>query len=257
MSRRLAFTLLELLVVVAIIAILLALLMPSLGGARRQARTVVCLANLMTIGSGMKMYQADHRGWLPVGPADKLSYRDKEYNDYLEPGPGRRPFPWSNCHWGGRRAAFIHHYPIFGEPKPETQPRMLTQLLYKGAGLDGPTPLFECPADQGSDRYDNPFGHAPLYFICGNSYYIFPWHARPQKASRIKNTSAVVLVAEGTVSFDVFSRRQSRGWHGRFSTHNLLFLDFHAENRYIDTRKFYGPGWQIENYFDIMDYYAF
>jgi prepilin-type N-terminal cleavage/methylation domain-containing protein len=257
---RRGFTLIEVLVVVAIIALLIAILLPSLQRARKYARSAVCLAHLMSIGSGMKMYQADFRGWLPVGPADKLWWYDvAQRRLYYDPGPGRRPYPWSNCHWGGKRAAYIHdieHNP----PQPEVLRRPLTNYLYRGAGLDQPTPLFECPDDVGTPLWDNPVGAYPIYYLCGNSYYTNPWSTYQQVGSRrLKITSMIVLIEEASMFFGFaeYPQQQVNGWHGRFSTHNMLFLDFHAESKFVDTRQYYGPGWFVENYFDIMDYYKY
>lgn len=56
---------------------------------------------------------------------------------------------------------------------------------------------------------------------------------------------------------DLLYKEQGMGWHGRFSVHNVLFLDFHAEAKFMDTRSFVGPGWFVENYFNIMDFYKY
>ncbi len=63
--RARAFTLVELLVVISIIALLIAILTPSLASARRQARTVVCLSQESQLGVAMQIYANRNRDYLP------------------------------------------------------------------------------------------------------------------------------------------------------------------------------------------------
>ncbi|MEM6391554.1 MAG: DUF1559 domain-containing protein [Planctomycetota bacterium] len=59
-----AFTLIELLVVISIVALLIAILLPALGGARNAARSITCAAKLQQIGIAMTAYQTDHKGYV-------------------------------------------------------------------------------------------------------------------------------------------------------------------------------------------------
>ena len=63
--RRRAFTLVELLVVIGIIAILIAILMPALTRARDQANRIKCMSNIRTIMQGIVMYASQNKSYLP------------------------------------------------------------------------------------------------------------------------------------------------------------------------------------------------
>jgi uncharacterized membrane protein len=87
----LAFTLVELLVVIGIIAILLGILLPALSKDRRSARQIVCESNLRQWGIGFQNYANNDGGMLPldgVGDGNAISDAWAVWND---------PDVWSNA----------------------------------------------------------------------------------------------------------------------------------------------------------------
>ena len=64
-DRRGAFSLIELLVVIVIIAILAGLLLPALGRGKAQAYNAACVSNLRQLGIATRLYAEDHQEQLP------------------------------------------------------------------------------------------------------------------------------------------------------------------------------------------------
>lgn len=105
------FTLVELLVVVAILAILIAILLPSLRKAREQARAAVCLSNQRQISTLMHIYAGDYRNRLPINDTWDTSYYGL---------------------WTGKLASYIY------KPKSWTDPAL--------GKSTGPLRVFVCPS---------------------------------------------------------------------------------------------------------------
>lgn len=84
-----AFTLIELLVVVSVIGLLVSILLPALSGARKQARSTRCLANLRVLGQGMTMYATTNRDMLMPSRLPKID----DCNSFVDIAGGRKYRP--------------------------------------------------------------------------------------------------------------------------------------------------------------------
>lgn len=88
------FTLIELLVVVSIIALLVAILLPSLNSARKSSQAAVCTAHLNGAGKAMQLWAVDNNGKFP-GPNTSGK---KITNGYVFKNTSRTE-PTQNCDW--------------------------------------------------------------------------------------------------------------------------------------------------------------
>lgn len=83
---RPGFTLVELLAVMAILGVLVALTLQSVGGLRRSAHASQCLSNLRQIGVGIHRYAADNNNELPFGYIKNSgTYWSQIIYPYLDP----------------------------------------------------------------------------------------------------------------------------------------------------------------------------
>ena len=81
-KKKRGFTLVELLVVIGIIAVLISILLPALGKAREQARTLACASNLRQLMYGFIMFANEHKQTMPGGWYDRTN-KDQAKQDWL------------------------------------------------------------------------------------------------------------------------------------------------------------------------------
>ena len=72
--QKKTFSLIELLVTIAVIAILVGLLLPALNAARERGRGIACAANLKQIGVFLLTYADDNNSWGPNGIDTNFHY---------------------------------------------------------------------------------------------------------------------------------------------------------------------------------------
>jgi prepilin-type processing-associated H-X9-DG protein/prepilin-type N-terminal cleavage/methylation domain-containing protein len=165
--RRRAFTLVELLVVIGIIAVLVGLLLPAMASARAGARTVVCLSNLRQMTAAAQAYCNANGGVYPV------AY-------WVVNGPGG----FTSINWDFT----VRTDPATGRPV------VAPGLLLAGAGgVRGP----QCPSYDGQSN-------TPTDPNTGNNYntsYIGHGQSEtipaPVRVARVKRPAACALFGDG------------------------------------------------------------
>lgn len=83
-ERERGFTLIEMMIVVAIIAILVTVLVPNFMRARAQAQTAACEGNLKEIATALELYQTDHDAYPQSGNVDASN---TDLQPYLQQTP--------------------------------------------------------------------------------------------------------------------------------------------------------------------------
>ena len=98
MVRR-AFSLIELLVVMAIIALLIGMVLPALAAARNAASSTQCLSQMRQIGLATQLYAQEHNERLPRSTHSALVYREMPWGYALSPYLGQGKYSGPGPRW--------------------------------------------------------------------------------------------------------------------------------------------------------------
>lgn len=135
MRKRAAFTLVELLVVIGIIALLVGILMPALMSARKSAMTTQCGSNLRQIGMAVRLLLEETKGKFPYHPNGGL-WTDPAGNMLLA-SDGR-------AYWG------VVYLPYLLKNNAEYE-RLVAESGNAHDGLAWARSLWQCPASKITD----------------------------------------------------------------------------------------------------------
>ena len=168
MPRRRAFTLIELILVVAIIALLVALMMPALSRAREQARRIKCASNLRQLAAAAAAYAESNHGSMP--------------------GVGR--FPQQPHDW-------VYWYVV--PPYNDLSGSALTPYLGRPLNPE----ILRCPSD---DWESHPKQYArsdrdptPYFYSYSLNRFLGNWRDSRVRITRIRQSSVKILFVEEDV----------------------------------------------------------
>jgi len=169
-----AFTLVELLVVIGIIAVLIGILMPALMAARKSAMTAQCGSNLRQIGMAMNLYLAESKGMFPYHPNGGVwtDGSGKLLNAYDDP-----------AYWGILYLPYILKNNAEYERQRDAGPGAADGLAWARS-------LWQCPASKVTDI--DP-GYSENNVVSLSATYGLNDMISGQRATRMKNASERIV----------------------------------------------------------------
>lgn len=218
---RRGFTLIEILTVMAVISILIAVLLPSLSGARNRARITKCQSNLRELAGAALRYISQHDDRIPMN-ADCRGGFCAYWN-------GHQYFGWNGTTLNPHGNVWVRY-----------MNRELGLELVVPNSMDARIAL--CPGDTGAPGQTGV--NDRLYDVLGTSYPMNPilcqgrvsdWKYRDRdlSMSQVIQPSLKVLVADHVafgLTYDAFWTAIRPGWHDRLRPAAVVgFMDGHAD----------------------------
>lgn len=214
-SIRAAFTLVELLLVVAVISLLIALLLPALGRAKKNAFTAVCLANLKEHGHAFGDYHLDSNMFFP----STRSWAD------LSGKVG------TVSHYGSNQYDFDNRplNPYLGSKEVSRCPADLGDS-YNSPAFDAITNCYE----QFGNSYQAPFSYDVLRteFVIGQVNAGGDIIKRPKRLTHFRKSLSNKLLQADWVWWGNRPLSNPKSWwhnDGTQRKYNAVFADLHAE----------------------------
>jgi len=202
-----AFSLVELLVVIGIIAILIALLMPMLANARVAARTVACQSNMRQLGQALLMYANSNNGWMIPVMSDETAIGGVRGFGTMVPPSERWPVK-------------VYKFPL---PSPEPAPDLQRPEDYC-------PPYSICPADELAAM-----GHT---YALNNPVCVNHCKLGDHNFAGLSNSEVIIAVEKTTTANDYHFEpnygdqgKLARYRHGLRRGANYLYFDGHVELR--------------------------